>query len=139
MDLKALVRPFYDSCLTVTPGQDASRVATILGELLANDFKSINAAETKTKAQLIGQVQFFWKLVPDLKWHIDELLVDGNKVVVRSTASGTPKGEFFGMPVDGTRSFRIMTIDIHTIVERQVAQVHHLEEWTTAMKQLKGG
>ena len=139
MELAKIVRPFYDTCLTVTPGADPSRVASVLGELLADDFRSINSAETKSKQQLIGQVQFFWKLVPDLKWHIDELLVDGNKVVVRSTASGTPKGEFFGMPVDGTRSFRIMTIDIHTIVERQVAQVHHLEEWTTAMKQLKGG
>jgi len=26
-----------------------------------------------------------------------------------------------------------------TLVGRRVAQVHHLEEWTTAIKQLKGG
>jgi hypothetical protein len=31
-----------------------------------------------------------------------------------------------------------MTIDIHTLVGRRIVQVHHLEEWTTAIKQLKG-
>jgi predicted ester cyclase len=139
MDPKTVVRPFYEKCLTVTPGGNPAQVASVLNEVLADDFKSINAAETKTKQALIGQIQFFWKLVPDLTWRIEEMLQDGNRVVVRSTATGTPKGEFFGMPVDGTRSFRIMTIDIHTVVNGRVTEVYHLEEWPTAMKQLKGG
>lgn len=71
---------------------------------------------------------FFWKLVPDLRWHIEEMLVVGNRVVVRSTASGTPKGDFMGVPTDGTRSFRILTIDIHTVVEGRVVEVHHVED-----------
>lgn len=134
-DLKSLVRAFYDRCLTVSPDGDATR---ILGELLADDFQSINAAETKSKAQLTGQVQFFWKLIPDLKWTPDEILQDGNQVVVRSTATGSPKGDFMGLSLDGTRSFRIMTIDIHTVVGHRIQRVHHLEEWTTAIRQLKG-
>ena len=138
-DLKPLVRTFYDSCLTVSPSGDASQVARIMGELLADDFQSINVAETKNKAQLTGQVQFFWKLIPDLKWAPQEVLQDGNKVVVRSLATGSPKGEFMGLTLDGTRAFRIMTIDIHTVVNKRITQVHHLEEWATAIKQLKAG
>ncbi|MGH9577195.1 MAG: ester cyclase, partial [Terriglobales bacterium] len=42
------------------------------------------------------------------------MLVDGNRVVVRSEASGTPAGPFFGVP-HGGKSSRIMTIDIHTV------------------------
>jgi predicted ester cyclase len=137
-DLKPLVRAFYDSCLTVGSAGDVSQVARVLGELLADDFSSINSAETKSKAQLIGQVQFFWKLIPDLVWAPQELLQEGNKVVVRSLASGSPRGDFMGLSLDGSRSFRIMTIDIHTVVGRRITQVHHLEEWTTAIKQLKG-
>ena len=138
MDPRDVVRPFYEQCLTVTPGGDPARVATILGELLAPDFRSVNAAETKSRQALIGQIQFFWKLVPDLRWTIEELLQDGNRVVVRSTATGTPRGEFLGVATDGTRSFRIMTIDIHTVVGRQIREVFHLEEWTTALQQLRG-
>ena len=140
MDLKTLVRQFYELCLTVDRrAADASQVSRVMGELLADDFQSINSAETKNKAQLTGQVAFFWKLIPDLVWAPQEVLQDGNKVVVRSLATGSPKGEFMGLTLDGSRSFKIMTIDVHTVVNGRIAQVHHLEEWTTAIKQLKGG
>jgi predicted ester cyclase len=131
---KEIVRPFYEQCLTVNGQAD---VAQIMGELLAEDFQSINVAETKGKAQLIGQVQGFWKLIPNLKWEIQEMLQDANQVVVRSIATGNPAGSFMGMELDGSKAFRIMTIDIHTLVDGKIAKVHHLEEWTTGIKQLK--
>lgn len=133
--LQEIVRPFYTNCLTVNAATD---VAATMGALLADDFRSHGSVDAKAKAQLIGQVQFFWKLIPDLTWEIQEMLQDGNKVVVRSIATGTPKGDFMGLPTDGTRSFKIMTIDIHTVENGQIHQVHHLEDWVTAMKQLKG-
>ena len=132
-NFKELVRPFYSSCLTVNPRTD---VAATMQALLADDFQSINAAETKGKAQLIGQVQGFWKLIPDLKWEVQEMVQEGNKVVVRSLASGSPKGDFMGLKLDGSKSFKIMTIDIHTVENGKLKTVHHLEEWTTGMKQL---
>ena len=39
------------------------------------------------------------KLVPDLNWAIEDMFEDDDKVVVRSRATGTPSGPFFG--VDG--------------------------------------
>src|SRR5262249_43189632 len=127
-NLKEIVKPFYADCLTVNPHADT---AAVMGRLLTDDFQSINAAESKGKAQLTGQVQFFWKLIPDLRWDVQEMLQDGNKVVVRSIATGSPKGDFMGLQLDGTRSFRIMTIDIHTVEGRQIKQVHHLEDWSS--------
>jgi predicted ester cyclase len=135
-DLKGKVRGFYDRCVTVNSNTD---VAAVMGSLLADDFQSINAGETKSKAQLIGQVQGFWKLIPNLKWEVQEMLQDGHKVVVRSLASGSPKGDFMGLSLDGSKSFKIMTIDIHSVENDQLRSVHHLEEWTTAIKQLKAG
>ena len=132
-NLTEVVKPFYTDCLTVNKHAD---VAKTMNRLLADDFQSINSSETKSKAQLIGQIQFFWKLVPDLKWEIQEMLQDGNKVVVRSIATGSPKGDFMGMSLDGSKSFKMMTIDIHTVENNQVKKVYHLEEWTAAMKQL---
>ena len=67
-----------------------------MGKILAEGFQSKGSADVKTKEQLIGQVQFFWKLIPDLKWEIQEMLQDGNRVIVRSMASGTPNGDFMG-------------------------------------------
>lgn len=134
-DIKGIVSSFYTQCLTVNPSTD---LAATMGHLLADDFQSINAAETKGKAQLTGQMQYFWKLIPDLKWEIQEILQDGDRVVVRGLASGSPKGDFMGLTLDGTKSFRIMSIDIHTVAGGKIKQVYHLEEWMTAIKQLKG-
>ncbi|MBP7686272.1 MAG: ester cyclase [Thermoflexales bacterium] len=133
-DLKEIVRPFYTQCLTVNPD---TQVAEVMGRLLAEGFLSKGSTEAKNKAQLIGQIQFFWKLIPDLKWEIQEMIAEGNQVVVRSLASGTPNGNFMGVQTDGTKSFKTMTIDIHTVENGQVVEVHHLEDWATAIKQLQ--
>ena len=43
-----------------------------------------------------------------------------------------------GLEVDGSRSFRIDTIDIHALAGGRIQRVHHLEDWATAMRQLRG-
>ncbi len=132
-NLKEIVTPFYTQCLTVNA---ETNVAEKMGQILADNFQSKGAADVKSKEQLIGQIQFFWKLVPDLKWEIQEMIQEGNQVVVRSVASGTPNGNFMGVETNGTKSFKTMTIDIHTVQNGQVVEVHHLEDWATAIKQL---
>ena len=132
-NLKEVVTPFYTQCLTVNAG---TNVAEKMGQILADGFQSKGAVDVKSKEQLIGQIQYFWKLIPDLKWEIQEMIQEGNQVVVRSLASGTPNGNFMGVQTDGTKSFKTMTIDIHTVENGQLAGVHHLEDWGTAIKQL---
>ncbi len=134
MTNKEALMAFYEKALTVNT---ETRPEVVLTNILADNFASKGSIEIKTKDQLIGQLGFFWKLIPDLKWEPQEILNEGNKYVVRSAASGTPNGDFMGLPTDGTKSFKIMTIDIHTIIDGKVIEVHHLEDWGTAMKQLK--
>src|SRR5262249_49754579 len=128
-------KTFYTDCLTVNTHAD---LAAIMNRLLADDFQSLGSADSKGKQKLTSQIQVFWQGVPDLKWEPQEMIQEGNTVVVRSIASGTPKGHFMGLDVDGSKSFQIMTIDIHTVEGNQIKQVHHLEDWDTAMKQLGG-
>jgi predicted ester cyclase len=133
-DPKETVKPFYTKCLTVNP---ETNVADLLGKLLADDFQSVGSVDVKNKAQLIGQLQFFWKMIPDMKWEIQEMLQDGDRVIVRSLATGSPKGDFMGLSTDGSKSFKIMSIDIHTVKEGRVVRSYHIEDWMTAMMQLK--
>ncbi len=134
MTNKEALHAFYEKALTVN---SETTPDVVLNDILADNFISKGSVESKTKEQLTGQLGFFWKLIPDLKWEPQEIFNEGDKYIVRSLASGTPKGDFMGMPTDGTKSFQIMTIDIHTILDGKVQQVHHLEDWGTAMKQLK--
>jgi predicted ester cyclase/heme-degrading monooxygenase HmoA len=132
-ELKAVVLPFYEDALTVNQKTTSTAV---LERILAPGFQSINSQETKPKAALIKQVEFFWKLIPDLRWQPRDVVAAGNKVVVRSVASGSPKGSFMGIELDGTRSFQIDTIDIHEVGDDQIVRVHHLKDWATGLKQL---
>ena len=128
-----IIETFYKDCLTVNSSHDSSK---ILNEILADDFQSINAHEVETKTMLIEQVKFFWDLIPDLKWEPQEIIEAGNRVIVRSVATGSPQGEFFGLKLDGSKSFNIMSIDIHTIENGKIVTAYHQEEWLTALKQL---
>ncbi len=125
---------FYKKALTVNTETNSTEILTAV---LDENFVSYGTVESKTKAQLIASVGYFWKLMPDLKWEPQDIVNEGNKYVVRSFATGTPNGDFMGLPTDGTKSFKIMTIDMHKVEDGKLMEVHHLEDWGTAMKQLK--
>lgn len=130
-----LLAPFYERALTV----NAETTPTdVLERVLAESFRSVNGQEVKDKATLIRQLGSFWQLIPDLRWEPRERVVEGNKAVVRSVASGSPRGSFMGLQLDGTRSFQIDTIDIHTIENGRIVEIYHLEDWATAIRQLEG-
>jgi predicted ester cyclase len=75
------------------------------------------------------------KSVPDLKWEIKEILVSGNQVTVRGEATGTPAGEFMGVPYTG-KSFKLMSIDVHTLESGKMVRTYHIEDWLGAVRQL---
>ena len=75
------------------------------------------------------------KSVPDLKWEIKDILVSGNQVTVRGEAPGTPAGEFMGVPYTG-KSFKLMSIDVHTLEGGKMVRTYHIEDWLGAVRQL---
>ncbi len=133
---KEAIESFYAKALTVNT---QSRPTEVLKPLLAEGYSSSSSSGSKNAEQLMGQLEFFWKTVPDLKWIPQVITNDGDVYTVRSIASGTPNGDFMGMPTDGSKKFEIMTIDMHTVKEGKIRSTHHIEDWSTAMKQLKGG
>jgi predicted ester cyclase len=56
-----------------------------------------------------------------MKFDIKEVLVSGDRVIVRGEATGTPAGDLFGVPHSG-KSFRIRAIDIQTIKDGKIAR-----------------
>ena len=136
-NLTEIVLPFYQKALTVNT---ETNPAEVLNSILADNFVSEGTVDNKNKEQLIGQLGFFWKMIPDLKWEPVEIIENGNQVIVRSKVTGipnSPEGQFFGLPTDGTKSFTTMSIDIHTIEDGKIVKVNHIEDWATALKQLK--
>jgi predicted ester cyclase len=80
---------------------------------------------------------FFSQLIPDLDWSVQAMHQDGDFVTVRSRATGTPTGPFFGVDGEG-RSFDILTIDIHELNDGVIVRTYHVEDWASALQQLSG-
>lgn len=133
-DARSLIAPFYDALNNPA----AKDVAALVTSVAAPEWRSY-AGETQSKSreEFIAQAIGFGKLIPDLAWTIKEVLVAGDRIIVRSEASGTPAGDFFGVPHTG-RGFRIMTIDIHTVADGRLVAAHHVEDWAGAIRQLSG-
>ena len=130
---RSIVAPFYDSL-----NQPASKNVRALIEGAASpDWRSF-AGETASKGreEFIQQVMGFGKMIPNLAWDIKEVLVDGERIIVRSEARGTPAGDFMGTPHSG-KSFAIMTLDVHTVVAGKLVRAHHVEDWAGAIRQLQ--
>jgi predicted ester cyclase len=131
---QAIVKPFYD----VLNKPASKNVAEILRASASSDWRSYSSGTaSKGRDEFIAQVIGFGKLIPDLAWDIQEVLVDGDRIIVRSEASGTPAGDFMGVPHSG-RSFKVMTIDIHTTQEGKLVTAYHIEDWASALRQLAG-
>jgi predicted ester cyclase len=84
---------------------------------------------------VVGSVSALQKNVPDLKWEIKDVIVAGERIIVRGEATGTPSGEFSGVAYGG-KSFRIMSIDVHAIAGGKIVRSYHLEDWRGAVRQL---
>jgi predicted ester cyclase len=88
-----------------------------------------------TRAEVLAAIAQRLKAIPDLKWEIKEVLVSGDRVIVRGEATGTPAGELMGSPTNG-KSFKLMSLDVHTLVGGKIARTYHVEDWQGAFRQM---
>jgi ketosteroid isomerase-like protein len=132
---RAAIAPWY--ALFNQPVQGDMR--TLQEQVLTADYESCWGylpGECWGRETSIKVVSGFAKSIPDMKFDIREVLVSGDRVIVRGEVTGTPAGDLFGTPHTG-KSFRIMAIDIQTIRDGKIARTYHLENWHSALGQLR--
>jgi predicted ester cyclase len=131
---RAAVAPFYEA-LNAAPGKDAG--ALVL-QATADGWQSCGGNDDcKSREDVAKAIAGFGQRVPNLKWVIKEVIVRGKQVVVRGEGSGTPSGDFMGVPHAG-KSFQILAIDIHTVENgKMVGKTYHVEDWMGAARQLR--
>jgi predicted ester cyclase len=131
-DARAAVAPFYQA-LNAEFAKDS---ADLIRQATTPEWVSCRTNEIcNTRDEVIAGVAARQKSVPDLKWQIKEVLVSGNQVTVRGEATGTPSGEFFGAPHSG-KSFKVMSLDVHTLRDGKMIRSYHIEDWMGAVRQL---
>ena len=134
--IKSVVEPFYTKILTRASGAD---VAATAKAVISENWQSIGdySGKIKSRDEFVKQMVGFGQLIPDMTWKIEEMIVSGNRVIVRGRASGTPTAPMFGVDGKG-KSWDIMSIDIHTVENGKIVTSYHVEDWAGAIRQLKG-
>jgi SnoaL-like polyketide cyclase len=130
---RAAIAPFYDG-LNAAPGKD---IPAILMKATAPEWVSCGGNDQcGPRDKVIPGIVGLHQAVPNLKWVIKDVLVSGDKVIVRGEATGTPAGEFLGVPNSG-KSLTMMSIDIHTIKDGKIVRSYHVEDLMGAAGQLR--
>src|SRR2546429_6000919 len=132
---RAVIAPGY--VLLNQPVQGDMR--TLQEQVLTADYESCWGylpGECWGREASVKVVGGFAKSIPDMKFDIKEILVSGDRVIVRGEVTGTPAGDLFGVPHTG-KSFRMMAIDIQTIRDGKIARTFHIENWLSALGQLR--
>ena len=129
---RASIAPFYKAL----NAEFASDSAELIRQATAADWVSCRGNDVcNSRDEVIAGIAARLKSVPDLKWQIKDVLVSGNQVAVRGEATGTPVGEFFGAAHTG-KSFKVMSIDVHTLESGKMIHSYHIEDWIGAVRQL---
>jgi hypothetical protein len=130
---RTAIAPFYDG-LNAGAGKD---IAGILTKATTPEWVSCGGNDQcGPRDKVIPGIVGLHQAIPNLKWVIKDVLVSGDKVIVRGEATGTPAGEFLGVPNTG-KSVTMMSIDIHTIKGGKIVKSYHIEDLMGAAGQLR--
>ncbi len=114
-EARAIIRPWYSMFSQPVAGD----VAGLHDQAVTGDYRSFTGdgpGESWDRGTSIAVISGFATSIPDMRFEIKEVLISGDRVVVRGEVSGTPAQGLYGgaIPHSG-KSFRIMAIDIQTI------------------------
>jgi predicted SnoaL-like aldol condensation-catalyzing enzyme/predicted ester cyclase len=132
-DARRITAPLYEAL-----NQPAKKdVAALLAEATLPEYRSFHTDEEfLTRDQLAEVFKGMGASIPDLKWTVRDIRVIRDQVIVRGEATGTPTGDFWGQKPTG-KAFKTMAIDVFTVRNGKLASAYHVENWMTALQQLK--
>jgi hypothetical protein len=85
--------------------------------------------------EMKGTVRMVTAAFPDNHHEVDEIMVDGDRVVLRCTLTGTQKGPFMGIPPTG-RKIEVTEIHIYRLVDDKAVEHRVGRDDLGAMRQL---
>jgi len=132
-DAQKITAPLYDAL-----NQPARKnVSALLAQATLPDYRSYHTNdEYLSRDQLADVFKNIGASVPDLRWTVQHIQVFRDQIVVRGEATGTPTGEFWGAGPTG-KAFKTMAIDVFTVRNGKLASAYHVENWVTALQQIR--
>jgi len=108
----------------------------------------INAISGKTKTRellekynadqgLVETIMFFDSVFPQYEYNVDEILAEGDRVIVRARTKATHEAEFMGIPATH-KEVDFPFVVGYEIRDRKIVHSWLIPEYLTLLEQLKG-
>jgi len=106
-------------------------------ELHAPDFVCHAPGSPKplTREELVQSFRELYVSFPDFSLTIEDIIAEGDKVVIRETCRGTNKGEFMGTPATG-KEITLSATNMFRIAGGKVAEAWEAYDMMSVMQQL---
>ena len=106
-------------------------------DLVAVDFVELDPlpGQQQGREGLKQVISAFRTAFPDIRWVIEEMVAEGDKVFSRFTWHGTHRGEFFGVPATG-RQISVKGMVVDRVVAGKMAESRLLMDGLRMMSQL---
>jgi steroid delta-isomerase-like uncharacterized protein len=132
-EIKALERRVFEE-----NNKGKAAAMAVMDELYAADFVmhgSIESEDIHGLRNVKQSMNEYLNAFPDLHYALDDMIVEGDKVVVRCTVTGTHKGEFMGVPPTN-RKVKVQAIAIDRVVGGKIVEEWGLSDTLGLMQQL---
>lgn len=126
-DLGAIARLFYEPLST----GDTS----VLDQALAPDWEAVPAMRSPDVEGWKAGVEHLRGIFSDLRTTIEDVIVDGDRVAIRSTTRGVHDGELLGVAATG-KEIEVRACDVHRFVDARIVETWHLEDYFGVAGQL---
>ena len=129
-DNKKVVARYYDEVLN-------GRKAAVLDELAVEDYVEHDPfpGQGNGRADLKARVQALQSAFDPLRFTVEDVIAEGDKVVVRWKNAGTHSGSFMGIPATN-KTFSVAGIDVHTVRDGRIAEHWHVVDQLGQMQQM---
>jgi len=116
-DLKAIVQRYYAE--VILKGNFAVLEEVVAKEIVAH---GPGFLDIKGHATFLQSVQSFRTAFPDVQGTLEDVLAEGDRVVVRWTEQGTHQGEYAGIAATG-KAMQWTGISIYRLAEGKVIEM----------------
>jgi steroid delta-isomerase-like uncharacterized protein len=129
-DNKAVVARFYDEVLN-------QRKVAVLDELAVEDYVEHDPfpGQGNGRADLKARAQLLQSAFDPLRFTVEDVIAEGDKVVVRWKNAGTHSGSFLGIPATN-KTFSVAGIDVHLVRDGRIAEHWHVVDQLGQMQQM---
>jgi len=131
---KAVVRQYFELVIN-------QQKPDLLREIFAEDYLFHSLEDGSKGRGLEGLEDFlpyFFKAFPDIHYTIEEIVAEGDQVVVQAKARGTHKGEFMGYPPSNNK-INVSEVFFYTLKKGKIIENRRLIDLFNLYQQLSKG